>query len=537
MSRLTNVVLGLTTAALTAAGGQLAATATAPNAPAAQAPAAMTAQGHGDEELGAAIDTILADPRFQGSMVSVAVRDANTGEPLYERDVERRLNPASNMKLFSSAAAMDALGPDYRFGTDLLADGAVRGGNLRSDLDLRGGGDPTLRAEDYRELARQLKAAGVDRVQGDLVADDSFFDDVPLATAWSWDDEPFYYSAVTSALTVAPDTDYDSGTVIVRTQPGGAVGSEPVVTLQPQTDAVRVDVRATTSPAGSGTDLTVEREHASDRVVVTGSIAADASANSEWVTVPDPTEYAGDVLARALDAEGVRLTGGVEKGTTPERARVLAGHQSMTVQQLLTPFMKLSNNMHAEALVKTMGREASGTGSWGTGLTVVRDYARRMGVDTSTLRISDGSGLSRFDLLSADHIADLLTAVRAEPWFQAWYDALPVAGNPDRFTGGTLRSRMRNTPAADNLHGKTGSLTSVTALSGYVTNADGRELVFSMVSNNYLSSPRSAEDALGVTLASWSEDDAEVPTVSSQGLRRATDYGPADLECSWAKAC
>ncbi|HET6651066.1 MAG TPA: D-alanyl-D-alanine carboxypeptidase/D-alanyl-D-alanine-endopeptidase [Nocardioides sp.] len=535
MSRLTNVVLGLTTAALTATGGHLAATAQAPTAPAAQTQTASTAQG--SEELGAAIDTILADPRFQGSMVSVAVRDAGTGEPLYERDVDRRLNPASNMKLFSSAAAMDALGPDYRFGTDLLADGVVRGGNLKSDLYLRGGGDPTLLADDYRELARQLAAAGVDRVEGDVVADDSFFDDVPLATAWSWDDEPFYYSAVTSALTVAPDTDYDSGTVIVRTQPGGAAGDQPVVSLQPQTDAVRVDNRATTGPAGSGTDLTVEREHASDRVVVTGSIAADASTNSEWVTVPEPTAYAGDVLARALDAEGIRLSGRVEQGRTPQGARVLASHQSMSLQELLTPFMKLSNNMHAEALVKTMGREATGTGSWGAGLDVVRAYAQRVGVDTSSLRISDGSGLSRFDLLSADHIADLLTAVRAEPWFQAWFGALPVAGNPDRFTGGTLRSRMRNTPAADNLHGKTGSMTSVTALSGYVTNADGRELVFSMVSNNFLQSPRSAEDALGVTLASWSEDDAEAPTVSSRSLGRSTDYGPADLECSWAKAC
>jgi serine-type D-Ala-D-Ala carboxypeptidase/endopeptidase (penicillin-binding protein 4) len=534
LSRLTNVVLGLTTAALTATGGHLAATSTTVPAPASQtvAPAQQ-----GDPELTSAIDTILADPRFRGSMVSVAVRDADSGEPLYERDVDRRLNPASNMKLFSSAAAMDALGPDYRFDTDLLADGPVRGGTLMSDLYLRGGGDPTMLADDYSDLARRLKAAGVDRIQGDVVADDSFFDDVPLATAWSWDDEPFYYSAVTSALTVAPDTDYDSGTVIARTAPGEEAGLEPVVTLQPRTDAVLVDNRATTGPAGSGTDLTVERQHGSDRVLVTGSIAVDAPASNEWVTVADPTAYAGDVLARALAAEGVRLNGGVGEGSTPAQARVLATHRSMPLQQLLTPFMKLSNNMHAEALVKTMGSEATGVGSWGTGLAVVRDYAQRVGVDISTLRISDGSGLSRFDLLSADHIADLLTGVRAEPWFQTWYDALPVAGNPDRLTGGTLRSRMRNTPAADNLHGKTGSMTSVTALSGYVTNADGRELVFSMVSNNYLQSPRSAEDALGVTLASWSEGDAGAPAVSSRNLRRSTDYGPADLECSWVKAC
>ena len=531
MSRLTTVVLGLTSAALTVTGGA-AATGITP-----QASKVASVEAQADPELTGAIDTILTDPRLQGAMVSVAVRDATTGETLYERNVDQRLNPASNMKLFSSAAAMDALGPDYRFTTDVLADEPVRGGQLLSDLYLRGGGDPTLLAADYRDLARQLREAGVRRVDGDIVADDSFFDDTPLGTAWSWDDEPFYYSAVTSALTVAPDTDYDSGTVIVRTTPG-AVGSEPSIALQPATSAVEVVNRATTGPAGSGNRLSIERQHASNRVLVTGSIATDAAADTEWVTVPDPTAYAADVLARALAAEGIQHTGGVREGTTPQGAGVLATHESMTVAELLTPFMKLSNNMHAEALVKTMGQEATGTGSWSAGLDVVRGYAKAMGVDTSTLRISDGSGLSRFDLLSADHLADLLVGVRSEPWFQAWYDALPVAGNPDRFTGGTLRSRMRDTAAANNLHGKTGSMTSVTALSGYVTNADGRELVFSMISNNYLLSPRSAEDALGVTLASWSEaDGADAPSVTSRSLRRTTDYGPAQIECSWAKAC
>jgi D-alanyl-D-alanine carboxypeptidase/D-alanyl-D-alanine-endopeptidase (penicillin-binding protein 4) len=145
------------------------------------------------------------------------------------------------------------------------------------------------------------------------------------------------------------------------------------------------------------------------------------------------------------------------------------------------------------------------------------------------------------DLVRAQDVTDLLIASRDEPWFDTWYDALPIAGNPDRFTGGTLRSRMRDTAAANNLHGKTGSLTGVTALSGYVSNADDRELVFAMISNNYLTSPRSLEDALGVTLASWSEsdsaDDAEAPRVNTRELRQRTDYGPEGLECSWVKAC
>jgi D-alanyl-D-alanine carboxypeptidase/D-alanyl-D-alanine-endopeptidase (penicillin-binding protein 4) len=533
LSRLSGVVLGLTTA-LTATSG-LAVT-TLNDQPADQTQ--QVAQTQADPALTAAIDAILADERFEGSMVGVSVRDAETGESLYEHENDQRMNPASNMKLFTSAAAMDALGPDYRFTTDLLATAPVLGGAVRSDLYLRGGGDPVMLADDYRDLASQLRQAGVREIKGDLVADDSFFDDVPLGVAWSWDDEPFYYSAVTSALTVAPDTDYDSGTAIVETSPG-AVGSKPAVDVTPRTDAVTIVNRATTGAAGSSNTLSVEREHASDRVVVSGSIPAGASTNREWVTVPDPTAYAADVLEKALKAEGIKLGGDVEEGTTPDGASVLATHESMTLSELLVPFMKLSNNMHAEALVKTMGQQASGVGSWPAGLAVVRAYAQEHGVDTDVVRMSDGSGLSRFDLLTSDAFADLLVSVRDEPWFQAWYDALPIAGNPDRFVGGTLRSRMRDTAAANNLHGKTGSLTSVTALSGYVTNADGRELVFSMISNNYLSSPRSQEDKLGVALASWSETDSS----SLQKLDRPSKLNKPrlsegrEVECSWVKAC
>jgi D-alanyl-D-alanine carboxypeptidase/D-alanyl-D-alanine-endopeptidase (penicillin-binding protein 4) len=133
--------------------------------------------------------------------------------------------------------------------------------------------------------------------------------------------------------------------------------------------------------------------------------------------------------------------------------------------------------------------------------------------------------------VTGDAITEILIAAQKEPWFQQWYDALPIAGNPDRFVGGTLRSRMRNTPAADNLHGKTGSLTGVTALSGYVSNKDGRKLVFSMISNNYLVSPRSIEDAVGVTLASWSDQGA--PPAAVNTFKTA----PTTCDLEWDKAC
>jgi len=492
-----------------------------------------------DPELTAALNDILDDPRLVGSMASLVVRDAATGETLYEQEPGRRLNPASNAKLFTSTAALDTLGTDYTFVTDARAVGRIdrRSKTLRGDLYLHGGGDPTMLAEDYADLASQLADRGIQRVSGDLLVDDSFFDEVPLGVAWSWDDEAYYYSGVTSALTVSPDTDYDSGSVIVETSHGRRVGSPVTVGLVPQTSVVRINNLAKTGPAGSDNTLSVDRRHGSRVIDITGSMPIDDGPSQDWATVPNPTAYAVDVFRQALRAEDISI-GATRASGTPGYARVIAAHESMSLADLLIPFMKLSNNMHAEALVKTMGREVADDGSWDAGLDVVAAYAEEQGVDTSVLRLSDGSGLSRFDLVSAQNVSDLLVGVRGEPWFDTWYDSLPIAGNPDRFVGGTLRSRMAGTPAAENLHAKTGSLTSVTALSGYVSNADGRALVFSMISNNYLSSPRSLEDAVGITLASWTEEDGgEVATVDVRDLRRTTTYGPAGIECSWAKAC
>jgi len=498
-------------------------------APQTAAPVAAAA----DDALDARIDALLADPRFQGTSVEVVVREAESGEVVYARNADQRLLPASNAKLFTSAAAVDTLGTDFRMVTEVLRTGGIERGRLRGALVLRGGGDPTMLAEDYADLAEQVADAGIRRVSRGLIADDSYFDDVPLGDSWAWDDEPYYYSAPISALTVAPDTDYDAGTVKIIAGPSRE-GAAPAVTMTPRTSVVRIVNEATTGPAGSTDTLSIEREHGSNVVHVTGSVPVGGSTTTEWSTVEDPTAYAADVFRRALAIEGVYVAGRIREADAPEGVRPVGEHASMPLSQLLIPFMKLSNNMHAEALVKTMGAETVGEGSWNAGLEVVDDFAASQGVDDDDLRLVDGSGLSRKDLVTGDAVTDLLVGVRDEAWFDTWYASLPVAGEPDRLVGGTLRNRMRGTAAAGNVRGKTGSLTGVTALSGYVTDADGRKLVFSMISNNYLSSPRSVEDALAVTLASWTAD-GSAPRVAPRRLRSATT--PDGVECSEVKVC
>ncbi|MET9804158.1 D-alanyl-D-alanine carboxypeptidase/D-alanyl-D-alanine-endopeptidase [Streptomyces sp. NPDC006368] len=491
--------------------------------------------GPSDSGLKGAIDTILTDPRLDGGAVSVVVADAATGDTLYQRDSGDRLMPASNTKLVTSAAAMALLGPDHRFRTEVLSTGRRAGGVLRGDLYLRGTGDPTTLAKDYDALAARVAASGITRVSGRVVADDTRFDTHRLGRAWAADDESSYYSAQISPLTVAPDTDYDAGTVVVEAAPATTAGAKPRVTLTPRTGWVRVDNRASTVPAGRPDTLTIERRHGTNTLVISGDIPLRGAATREWGTVWEPTGYAAAVFADALAAHGVRMGGPPRLGErTPDGATLLATHSSMPLRELMRPFMKLSNNMHAEALTKTIGYESSGRGTWSAGLAAIGAYLKTEGVDPDRYRQTDGSGLSRMNLFSAAQLARLLLAVQDAPWFADWYASLPVACAPDRSTGGTLRTRMCNTPAALNAHAKTGSLTGASALSGYVTDAGGRRLVYAVLLNNHLApSVKSVEDAIVVTLAK--SDTANGTIRPAQPPRTRATEPAADLECSWRK--
>ncbi|SHF30730.1 D-alanyl-D-alanine carboxypeptidase/D-alanyl-D-alanine endopeptidase [Streptoalloteichus hindustanus] len=500
----------------------------------------------GRAALVADLDRILTDPRMRGGRSSVVVRDAANGEVLYDRGGGDRLAPGSNAKLLTAAAALEALGPDYRFTTSVLAAGQRRGEFLDGDLYLHGTGDPTVLAADYERLAGQVADSGI-RVVRRLVADDSWFDRTRLGTGWAWDDEPYYFSAQISALTVSPNTTYDAGTVSVNVKPGAA-GGPAVVEVDPPTGHVRIDNRATTGAAGSGAAVSVEREHGGNTIVVSGSVPAGGQPVAELSSVWEPTGYAADVFRRALAARGVRIidrtTG---QGAAPASATRVAERQSIPLSELLVPFLKLSNNGHAETLVKAMGRAVHGVGSWDAGLRVVRDKLAGLGVDAGTYQVFDGSGLSRMDLVGAQQFAGFLVAARNRPWFGAFEAALPVAGKPDRLVGGTLRNRMRGTPAEGNLRAKTGSMTSVSALSGYVTAADGRPLAFSAVFNNFVvSSTKPLEDALAVRLASFRGDEDRrvarspeqlAPRSAPQADRPTTRIDESALECTWAGAC
>jgi serine-type D-Ala-D-Ala carboxypeptidase/endopeptidase (penicillin-binding protein 4) len=489
--------------------------------------APVVAQDRG--ALAADLDALLSTPGLEGANVELVVRTLD-GETVYSHESDRRLQPASNAKLFTSAAALDVLGQDHRFTTSVHTTGTRNGSVQNGDLYLKGTGDPTMLAADYDALAKKVADAGITAVKGKLVADDTWFDNVRLGTGWAWDDEPFSYSAQVSALTAAPDTDYDAGAIIIRVAPG--TDGKAVVTTVPPTNYVTIASTAVTGAAGSANTIGITREHGSNTFTVTGSIPSGGAATSAYRSVWEPTGYAAALFRAALERHGVSVAGATTRGALPAGATEVATRQSMPLRQLMVPFLKLSNNLHAEILVKTMGRKASNRGTWAAGLTAVSNQLANYGVDPARLSLRDGSGLSRMDQAAPDQLAALLDAAHDRPWFPEWYEALPIAGKTDRLVGGSLRSRMVGTAAEGKVHAKTGSMTGVSGLSGYVTTADGQLWVFSMVTNNNIGvNLRALEDAVAIRLAqegSAARTMSTVPDLTGE---------MSELECAWVKAC
>jgi D-alanyl-D-alanine carboxypeptidase/D-alanyl-D-alanine-endopeptidase (penicillin-binding protein 4) len=486
--------------------------------------------------LKADIDAILSDARLKGAQVGVVVRDAKTGKGLYSRDADGSVMPASNQKLHTAAAAFGLLGPGHTFHTSVLSSGPRAGSLLTGDLILKGTGDPTLQAADYDRLAAEVAAKGITKVTGRLVADDTWFDDRRLAAGWDPADEPYAYAAQVSALTVSPDPDFNAGTVRVDITPGEQ-GAPVGVGLSPATSRVTVSNKATTGASGSPSTLAITRARGANVLEVTGSYPAGGARVQTLRTVDDPSLYAADVFRRALAAHDVSVEGTTVRGPAPRSSAKVADRASMPLSKLAVPFLKLSNNNIGEILVKSIGRKTQGEGSWQAGLPVVTKYVKSLGEDTSRVKLTDGSGLSRSNRSTPLQVSRLLKAVQAKDWFPAFYQSLPVAGQPESWVGGTLATRMKNTAAAGNVHAKTGTLTGATALSGYVKDPSGRRLIFSIIFNAYQgAAPTDLQDKIAVRLATGKAAPGAVTVMRKPG--RSLDIRPgAEVECSWTGAC
>ncbi len=445
------------------------------------------------------IDQVLADSIFTPTKAGIKVISPNSKEVVYERDSKLLMRPASNMKLLSSSTALRVLGKDYQFKTSVFADTTAIDGVLNGNLYLKGMGDPDLTTADLDTLVGQVRSLGVKYITGGVIADVSFFDDLYWGYGWNWDDEPSSYAAFITPLTI------NDNCVTVKVSPGRAQGDSVQVRVEPPTSYVTIVNKGRTVLDTVLHRLSVTRlykEH-SNTILIEGEMLPRTKPIEEELSVWKPELYTATLFTEALQRNGITVAKGPVLGQVPPSDREIAVHLH-GIDSAVVNMNKVSDNLTAEMLLKTLDAVSNNIpGSSEGGVFVVNKFLSSMGIDTSKYRMTDGSGLSYHNLITAEMMVQLLDGMQHQTdIFPLFYASLPIAG-----VDGTIRNRMKKTPAEGNLRAKTGTISGVSSLSGYVQTLDGERLVFSISMQNFIYPTRyyqRAQDKIGALLAGFS---------------------------------
>ena len=482
------------------------------------------------QALAQQIDKIVSEPDVSRSFWGIEVTSLKDGSTLYSRNADKLFTPASNTKLFTTAAALALIGPDYKFKTTIETNGSIdRYGRLTGDLFVVGRGDPNisgrilpyyLRTERkdpalkvLEELADQVVAKGVKYIDGDVIGDDSYYAFERYGEGWAQDDMVWEWGAPVSALTV------NDNVVYVSIFPADKPGDKAFVQIAPFAEYYKIDNRVMTTPQGTGPRrIYITREPGSNQLTLFGNIPVDDVGANEALAIEDPAEFAAQVFRSMLERRGVVVYGHPKtkhtelatlstfsitttapagggdgesrpKPPNPDSRSLLANHESQPLMTDLKVINKVSQNLHAELMLRLLGREKGNGGTIESGLEVVRSFLLQAGIHSDEYVFFDGSGLSRQNLVTPDAVTKMLAYADSQPWGKAYADTLPVAG-----LDGSLSERLRGTPAQGRVLAKTGSLGHVNALSGYINTLSGDRVAFSIMCNNHnLPSKRALE--------------------------------------------
>ena len=463
------------------------------------------------------IDALLAAPDLARGFWGIEVVSLDSGKIIYSHNPDKLFTPASNTKLFTTAAALALIGPDYRSRTTVETSGILdKYGRLTGDLVLVGRGDPNLSGRELpynlrtarnahpiqvlEQLADALVQKGVKYVDGNIIADDSYFAFERYGEGWSQDDLVLADGAPVSALTI------NDNVVFVNILPADQPGERAFVSITPFADYYRIDNRIMTTPAGTGRKIFINREPGSTSLTLWGNVPLDDAGSNEALAIEDPAEFAAELFHQLLENRGIvvygkqrtrhtelaslsTLTvtalaaarGGEESGhAAPNQPLVLASYQSKPLLEDVRVINKVSQNLHAEILLRLLGREKGAGGTVEGGLEVLRGFLNRAGVPDDQYLFYDGSGLSRQNLVTPQAVAQLLRYAAGQPWGASFRETLPVAG-----IDGSLADRFPQLDPRTRVYAKTGSLGGVKALSGYATTVRGQQIAFSVLTNNF----------------------------------------------------
>src|SRR5699024_1988747 len=424
--------------------------------------------------------------RANDAFWSVIIRDS-TGNILDAFNADKLVRPASNLKLLTSAMVLDELGPDFRYVTKLYGIGTLKDSTWHGDIIVRGSGDPSVSGTFYQDdrfyvfnqFYRALDSLGIEHVNGSLVGNNAYFDQKPYPKGWSWDDLSFYYGVEINALS------FNENTVELSVYARNNIGERPNIEWFPfDTDYVDFINEQVITPAYSEYDESYRRIMGTNTILLRSSLPKNY-VEEEALAVLDGAQYFIDTLQKYLAQSGITVESifveNQPRNWNSGQYQVLTKHRSVPLAELLEEVNSESNNFYAEMLLKTAAAEHFHTaGSTELGLRLMEDFAKKMGMETSDLKISDGSGLAPATLLTTADLSMMLVNMRSHPYAEAYRHSLSVAGQT-----GTLKYRFRGTPIAGKLTGKTGYISGVRALSGYLEAQSGHPLTFSIVTNNY----------------------------------------------------
>lgn len=502
-----------------------------------QQQAQQTARPQNLDDIKGRITELIDQDKFASARWGIRII-TRAGTPVFEHDADKTFIPASNMKLYTTAVALDAFGPDYKIMTSVYATRRTgRNGILRGDLIFYGRGDPNLSSrfenddpKRYDELtpsdlvpvieqiADRIKKQGIRVISGDLIGDDSYFSGDLLGQGWEWDDVQFYYGAEISALTV------NDNVVHFTVTPGRKIDDRPAITVQPLTGYVQIVNNAKTAANGP-TRIGVYRPLNSNTVQFFGTIPRTAKEFKVYIAIHDPASFAATLLKEALERRKIRVRGKVRRLDSiarlgipfdPSKLIEVATVQSQPLSEILKVINKQSQNLHTELMLRLLGtchKDAGTLDEYGhpkstadLGNEVRAQFLQKIGLDPQSLSLRDGSGLSRKNLVTPHSTTRLLEFMLTHPHFNCFHDSLVIAG-----MDGTLEHRMRGSLAANNFRGKTGTLTFASALSGYITTKKGQLLIISIMGNNYPGPGREVTSIIDQICTMLAEYDGPLP--------------------------
>ncbi len=441
------------------------------------------------------LDAAVAAARRVARDVGVHIINVDTGETLYALDPDRPRVIASNTKLFTTAATMDALGPGYLMETRVLAHGTVANGELQGDLAVVGGGDPNISGRqfggdvyaDFRQWAADLRQHGITRVSGRLLLVSGFFDGQEVHPDWPRDQLERWYEAPIA------DLSFTDNTLVVRVLPGAGLGAPARVELEPPVDIYRISNTATTVASPRQQAAFVGRTADGQEIQVSGRVALHGDGEEALLTVPEPVAFFGAALRDALREEGIQIAGTSERvwSLPPGGWEEVTAHAS-DLQSSIEVTNKLSQNFYAESLFKLLGRARCGDGSWRGGARAMGEFLARVGIPAGSYSQVDGSGMSRNDRYAPSQITRLLRYMYQHSYGHEFMRSLAYSGED----GLSWRHRLASRPYAGNVLAKTGTLDGVSSLSGYAKARSGAVYAFSILCNGVRGWAHGAQDAI-----------------------------------------